>query len=79
MLEECFHHFLLDIGHDSVQIIYDLFFCGLQIVCNDLFFIKDVIFFRIDLFAGQQMFKDVPCTFSIDVFDRSGYFYVGSF
>ena len=56
-------HFSLDVGHDSVQVVNDLFLRRLQIMCDDFLFIEDVIFSRINLFAGKDVFKDISGAF----------------
>ena len=51
MVQEDTHHLLLKVRHYPIKIIYDLFLCGLQIVCDDFLLIKNVILSRIHLFA----------------------------
>ena len=79
MVQKDSHHLLLKGRHHPVEVIDDLFLCGFQIVRNDLLLIKNIIFGGINLFAGQQMFQDVPRALAIDIPDGPGYLDIGSF
>lgn len=78
MLEHKLHHLLLKFRQHSVEVVNDLLLCGLQVMCDDFLFIKDVILGRVDLLPGQDMFKDVPRTLAVDIRDRSRNFDIGA-
>ena len=75
VLQEDTHHFTLEVRHDTIQVIYDLYFCRFQVMGNHFFLIKEVIFSRINFFAQQ----DIPGAHAINIPECAGKLNVGAF
>ena len=69
MAEEFFHHSALKRGHDTVEIIHDLFLCCFEIMGNYLFLIQLILFSVINGFTSKQVFEYTAGTFAIDIGD----------
>lgn len=67
MGKKFFHQPGLKRSHETVQVIQDLFFCGFEVMVNDLLLIHFIIFGTVDGLPGKQIFQETPCAFAIDV------------
>ena len=67
MGKQFLHHPALQWCHDTIEIIDDLLFAGLEIMGNDLLLIHLIIFSIVDAFAGEQIFQNTAGAFPVDI------------